>query len=114
MKNIEKERVIVNIIPERIIFKRDLYKITNIDKKYIIKEYTIQTYKNGFEKLILKSPHPNAIPKTGEFCIPERLIGKPVDSKLKFIIETQLLVTYNLDNCYFTPWDELQCQYMEG
>ena len=98
--------------PYKLIFKNEIYEIINIDRKFIIKGFKIKTVDKKIDMVILKDPHPNANPRTGEFCIPESLRELPLnDSTLKMI--KVMLCCFNLDDCYFTPWDEIEYRKQE-
>ena len=95
------------IVPTILIYKRKIHKIEQIDKKYYIKEYKVKTFKNKIFKLTLDVPHPNCDPDTKEFCLPIHLIGEELNNEATYKIET-MLRTFNLDGCYFKPWNELR------
>lgn len=104
---IEEHNIVKSLIPNKLIYKRVIYKIAELDKKYFIKKYNIKTFKNKIYKLELKIPHPNCHPDTNEFCLPIHLIGEELDQKAYDKIEN-MLKTFNLDGCYFKPWNELR------
>jgi hypothetical protein len=62
--------------------------------------------------VILNNPHPNANPKTGEFCIPSYLRDYTINEKTLQFTEN-MLRCFNLDNCYFTPWSEIEYRKIE-
>ena len=94
-------------VPNKLKFKNIIHEITNLDKKFIIKDYQIKTNDDKIDTVILYNPHPNANPQTGEFCIPYNLRDFEINEKSLNIIKI-LLCCFNLDDCYFTPWDELK------
>jgi len=99
------------IIPKRLIYKKQLYQITKFDRKYIINNYRIQTTEGLFLWLFVDSPHPNVSPKTNIFCTPSQMNEEYISNKFLFFIET-LLSTFNADDCYFTPWGEIEYEKM--
>lgn len=108
-----KEHIINNIyVPSKLIFKNQLYKITDLNEKFIIKGYKIKTVNNLIDSVILETSHPNANPKTGEFCLPHKLRSLKLNKKTKEMIGV-MLCNFNLDDCYFTPWNEIECQKIE-
>jgi len=100
-------------IPSKLIFKNELYKITKLDKKFIIRGYTIKTIDNKISSIILNNPHPNASPRTGEFCIPQQFRAINLNKKTKGMIGL-MLCHFNLDDCYFTPWNEIEYKRIGG
>jgi hypothetical protein len=100
-------------VPSKIIFKNELYQITNLHEKFIIKGYTVKTVNNMIDSVILSNPHPNANPKTGEFCLPYKLRSLKFNKKEKEMIVV-MLCHFNLDDCYFTPWNEIEYRRIGG
>ena len=97
------------IIPERMIYKNKIYRIAKIDPNYIIDKYSIRVT-DGKEKLIsikLDADHCNADPHTDLFCLSNNIKFKKLSSDLIKIIEG-LIRTYNLNNCYFTPFNFIE------
>lgn len=100
------------IIPRKLIFKNELFKITKISKKFEIKGYVVKTVNGKIDMVILSCPHPNAYPRTGEFCIPHGLRKHNfAENSNKMIIS--MLSCFNLDDCYFAPWDEIEYEKQE-
>ena len=99
-------------VPYKLIFKNELYNIIDLEKKFIIRGYTIQTVDKQIDMVFIKNPHPNANPKTGEFCIPNSLREHTICTSSKNILEL-ILCCFNLDDCYFTPWDEIKYKRQE-
>jgi hypothetical protein len=94
-------------VPQKLIFNKQIHNITNIDKKFITKDYKIKTVNGKIDTVTLNNPHPNADPRTGEFCIPNLLREWEInETSLNFI--RSMICCFNLDDCYFTPWDELE------
>ena len=100
------------IMPRKLIFKNELYKITKLAPKFEISNYIVKTVNSNIDMIILNNPHPNASPRTGEFCIPNTLRkSKLTENSNSMIIS--MLTCFNLDDCYFTPWDEIQYEKQE-
>jgi hypothetical protein len=95
------------IRPRKLIFQNKLFNITQLAKKFDIVSYIVKTVNGKIDMVILNNPHPNAVPKTGEFCIPNNLRDHELNEVSKNMI-TSMLSCFNLDDCYFTPWDELK------
>jgi len=96
------------IVPDRAIFRRKVYQM-DIEPELFLKGYKIiKTEKGLIDKIFIRGKHPNADPRTREFCIPfafrhmSILDGKKVEN----LIENKLSC-YNLDDCYFIPWDKI-------
>ena len=100
------------IVPRRLIFRNEFYKILEYPVKYIIKDYTVVLVDNKIDEIEIGDSHPNANPRTGEFCIPHTLRNFPLNDKTKQMIHN-ILSCFNLDDCYFTPWHEIQYRKQE-
>jgi len=99
------------IVPNRLIYKKRSYVIKRVANKFKIKGIKIYFTQSGkLEKVIINGEHPNSNPETGEFCLPENLIFREADSMVLPTIES-VLRTFNLDDCYFQPWEDFS--YME-
>ena len=99
------------IIPTRIIdragSKVGLWKITKLSPDYIIKGYEITLDEGKLVKVTFDAKHPNRDPDTGEYCIPQVL--QDTADGLDIIPHLELcLRTYQLENCYFLPWDDIE------
>lgn len=104
---IQTKRIMEIVVPGKLIFKNQMHHITNISKKFIIRDYKIKTVDGKIDTVILNNPHPNADPRSGEFCIPPQIREWEVNKKsLNFI--RMMMYCFNLDDCYFTPWDEIE------
>lgn len=96
------------IVPDRLIFKNCVMKITTIYKKFIVNKYRIQfTHDNRVSRIFLDTVHPNCDPRTKVFCIPEELKNGKFDIAIIPFTEN-LIRTFNLDDCYFQPWNEFE------
>lgn len=104
------------IVPCKMVFKNQIYKLTKVDLKFIIKGYNIKIINNKIDSITLMSPHPNANPRNGEFCIPNKLrkIEITEDNKNSILKMVEMIIsTFNLDDCYFTPWTEIKYEDLE-
>jgi hypothetical protein len=99
-------------VPHKLIFKNQIYEITKIDNKFTIKGFTVKTVNRKIDKITINNPHPNANPRSGDFCIPNSLRDHELNSDTIKMIENMLCI-FNLDDCYFTPWDEIQYRKQE-
>lgn len=99
-------------IPSKLIFRNRLYEITKLHKKFTVRGYKVRTINNEISSIILSNPHPNANPRTGEFCISNSLRSLKFNKKTKGMIGL-MLCHFNLDNCYFTPWNEIEYKKIE-
>ena len=94
------------ITPNRIIFKGEKKNIVKLNRKFIINGYKLHfTDSEKLKKVVLSSPHPNCNPRTGEFCLSFNLQGRKIDHHILPTLEV-LLKTFNLDDCYFQPWQD--------
>ncbi len=100
------------IRPRKLIFRNEIYTITKLASKFEIVSYVVKTVNGKIDMVILNNPHPNAVPRTGEFCIPNSLRKHELTQNSKNMI-TSMLSCFNLDDCYFTPWDELEYEKQE-
>ena len=103
---IEDIKVIKNLFPKRMIYEKKLYKIKMFDRKYNIRSYTIKLINNKIEELYIDGYHPNAKINNGEFCTPKLLRQKDYSKIDKNVIEN-ILTTFDIDDCYYTPWGEI-------
>lgn len=99
-------------VPYKLIFKNQIYEITDLDPKFVISEFVIKTVNDKIDQITIKNPHPNAHPRTGDFCIPHNLRQYEVNKNTIEMIEN-ILCCFNLDDCYFTPWDEIKYKKQE-
>lgn len=104
-KNIEKSP----IVPDIMIFKDKIFDITSVDPEFVISKYELMIDNNILKGLkLVNSRHPNCNPENGMFCLPEgmkdNVFTTEMYERLKYAMKT-----FNLDNCYFMPWD--RCTY---
>jgi|WetSurSiteA1Bulk_404760.scaffolds.fasta_scaffold00030_33 hypothetical protein len=109
LKEIKVESIIV---PNKVIYNGKLYKIVDIDEKFIVTEYMVSLFEGKIFSVKINCSHPNADPTSGEVCIPANLQNHGFSEKSKAMIHS-ILCCFNLDNCYFTPWGEFQYEKME-
>ncbi len=113
MINIDYKKINIYITPKKIIFKNQLYEILELPFKYNIRGYTIKLCNDKIEAILLDTPHPNVNPQTGELCIPNILRTHKITKESKAMIYS-ILFCFNLDDCYFTPWNEITYQKQEN
>jgi len=111
MDNMDNDIFICNdtIIPNLMIYKNEFYDIKTIDEELVINGYKLVIRKNKLKKVFLNNSHPNCNPINNEFCLPDNLIGKELSNDLVEMIE-YLIKIYNIDSCYFSPWDKITYQ----
>jgi hypothetical protein len=109
--NIQNHIIRELYVPQRLIYRNQLFEIVNIAEKFIIKECIIKTVDGLIDTITINSPHPNAEPSTGIFCIPHSLRNHKINKNTLEIVR-HMLCCFNLDDCYFTPWDEIE--YKKG
>ena len=103
---VEEVKIDEFITPLKMIYKNRLYKITKLDPKYHINGYRVLAINDKIEGVTIDSPHPNADPTNGDFCVPDALIGKNLNEQSINSINS-MLCCFNIDSCYFTPWGEI-------
>lgn len=108
----EKFKIPNFISPEKIIYNGDVFKIMNHPSKYFIKGYEVTVLNDKIYKVHINGKHPNAKPSTGNFCLPYELKQLPFNDTTKQMLEL-VLSHYNLNDCYFTPWNEIQYKKQE-
>lgn len=99
-------------VPHKLLYRNQIHEIIDIDPKFVISGFVIKTVNDKIDQVLLKNPHPNANPKTGDFCIPSSLREHELSKNTIKMIEN-MLCCFNLDDCYFTPWDEIKYQKQE-
>jgi len=106
---VEVERIVVEkvLVPKRMIRQNKLYEITSIDRKYVIKKYEVKLVNNKIDSITIDAPHPNTDPENKEFCIPVELRECAFSKEIKELIE-HYITSFNLDYCYFLPWEKMQ------
>jgi len=95
------------IVPNRFFCKEGVFRITEIASKYVINEYMIEVDNNCINKVIIDAKHPNSDPRTNEFCLPKSLKGRKLN-KLTLLLIESMLSSFHLDDCYFSPLEELK------
>jgi len=99
-----------NVIPNRVFYKGQSKQITEISERCVITRYKVDILDNKIKKVFLKdAKHPNADPRTGEFCLPLHLKDmKYSDESLDKIEKT--METFNLLSCYEIPYGMFQVE----
>lgn len=95
------------LTPNKIKFNNTLYNIIQLHKKYVIKGFKIKTFNKTIDELILNTIHPNCNPKTFKFCLPNEVRKLKLNNNSIEILKL-IMCCFNLDDCYFTPWDEIK------
>jgi hypothetical protein len=95
------------IIPDKLIYKDEMYRIIDLHSKFIINEIEIKTVNKKIDLIKVRSPHPNVNPVNRNLCFPHRMRSLCLTKNTIIMIES-ILRCFNLDNCYFTPWDEIE------
>jgi hypothetical protein len=106
MKIFDDHKINTRIKPGRMKFRGDFYTLLDCSDRFIIKGYRVRERQGKIFSVWVRGHHPNANPKTKELCLPDNLRTLPFNEVSKKMIENQIY-TYNLDDCYFTPWDEI-------
>jgi len=89
------------IIPERIISKKNVYKITFLDKIYFLDGLDVVTENDKVRRIYLFGFHPNR-DENGIYCLPDN--KKNVEfTRDYFNILLSNIKTYYFDSCYFKP-----------
>lgn len=103
-----KDTIVRNVVvPDKLIYRNEIFKIIDIHPKFIIKGFIVKTVNGNLDIIKVSNPHPNVNPINKNLCIPNRLRTLPLTPNTIIMIET-ILRCFNLDDCYFTPWDEIQ------
>ena len=91
-----------------IIYSGKAWKIIQINDKYVIRDFYIETDSyNKIINIVLNDPHPNCDPETNLFCIPNNLYKIEFNETSLNLIENMIQI-YHLDSCYFTPWNYIK------
>jgi len=110
--NFKKVEVRKPIAPQKIIHNGNVYRILKYPDKYFIRGYKLTLHDGKIDNVHINGVHPNAQPGTGKFCIPNELRKMEFNHYTKKLLET-ILSQYNLNNCYFTPWNEIHYRKQE-
>lgn len=96
--------VTAKVIPNKLIYKNEVYEITSVDSKFVLRGFKIHLEDNGtLKRVTLSDYHPNCDPYSKEFCIPPSLIHEKLENKTMLLI-MNYLKTFNFDSCYYMPW----------
>lgn len=116
MNKVKKQKVKIITIEKEIIPKKakilvarsgrlfpEYVKLKKCLDKYKIKSYKVLVNQNTnkIEEIYFKEKHPNCNPETLSFCIGD-LENVIFNEKGKALVE-EVLSTWNLTNCYFSP-----------
>jgi len=103
----KKHKILKIIIPSKVKYQNEIYEIRFLAKELYIKGYEVSTIDNLIYSIKVNGTHPNANPQTNNFCFPKELASMNFNNKSKIIIENQINI-FNLDDCYFRPWDKIK------
>jgi len=95
------------IVPDKLIYRSEIFRIIDIHPKFIIKSFVIKTVNDKIDLIKVASPHPNVNPTNKNLCISHSMRTLSLTPNAIIMIET-ILSCFNLDDCYFTPWNEIQ------
>lgn len=102
MKKLHEIEIEDVIIPDKAIYRHLLYDLI-VPHKYVIFGYKIITLNELILLVKLESTHPNC-DENGNFCLPPLILNKKFTSNIKNTLNS-MLGCFNLDNCYFIPYD---------
>ena len=96
------------LIPNRIIYLNEVKSIKKINVKYYITAYKLKIDLDLklVSEIYINSIHPNA--EDGIFCLPYPISINDNTPKANQAMIENLLKTFNLDNCYFRPWLDME------
>lgn len=106
IKLYEKHHIYIDeIIPNRVILKKNVYEITFLDKVYILNGFDVVTENNKVRRVYLFGFHPNR-DDNGLYCLPNRKINiEFTEDYFKMLLSN--IKTYYFDSCYFKPPSKL-------
>jgi len=93
---------IKQIIPNRVIKGKNVYKITYLDKIFYLDGFEISTENDKVMNVRVFGFHPNCDTNTDNFCLPDFKKGVFLSDEYFKLILTNIQ-TYYLDNCFFNP-----------
>ncbi len=98
-----KTHIFVNqVIPNRVIKEKNVYKITYLDKMFYLDGFEITTENDKVINVRVFGFHPNSDSNTDNFCLPDFKKGVFLTERYFNLILTNIQ-TYYLDNCFFNP-----------
>jgi hypothetical protein len=102
----EKHHIYIDeIIPNRIVEKKNVYEITFLDKIYFINGFDVVTENNNVRRVYLFGFHPNR-DSNGLYCLQEEKKNKEFsEDYFKMLLSN--IKTYYFDSCYFRPPEKL-------
>ena len=90
------------VIPNRVIKEKNVYKITYLDEWFYLDGFEISTENDKVTNVRVFGFHPNCDSNTDNFCLPDFKKGVELTDKYFKLILTNIK-TYYLDNCFFNP-----------
>ena len=97
----------IEVVPKYILYNNKNFKIVKIlDSDFKISECLIKINNNNVDDIFVNGYHPNCNPTTGQLCKSE-IHGKPYIQNITLDKLINILNIYNLESCYFKPWDKL-------
>jgi hypothetical protein len=106
------------IIPDRIIWKKNVYEITYLHPWFHITCIMVITFANKISNVILVGFHPNRDPKNCNYCLSDEIKGKNLNEE-NFRRLLNNIKTYYYDNCYnqvgkkYIEYKKLDSIYMQ-
>lgn len=102
----EKHYIYIDeIIPNRIISKKNVYEITFLDQVYFVNGFDVVTENNKVRRVYLFGFHPNR-DSNGLYCLPDKKINVEfTEDYFKMLLSN--IRTYYFDSCYFKPPSKL-------
>jgi len=95
-----------NIVPTKMIFKSEIYKIIWVDKSLIIKNICICLKNDFITKIYIDGNHPNVDPITKILCLQNNKYSIKFDYNY-FQVLLNIISTYYLDYAYTIPSKEI-------
>ena len=99
----KKTHIFINqVIPNRVIKEKNVYKITYLDEMFYLDGFEISTENDKVMNVRVFGFHPNCDANTDNFCLPDFKKGVFLTDEYFKLILTNIQ-TYYLDNCFFNP-----------
>ena len=99
------------IIPDKAIYRGNIYEL-QVSTNFIMKGFKVITMNDKIFEVYIRGKHPNANPRTREFCLPPVTYKLPINKDSENLIYNKLMC-YNLDDCYYIPWNEIELNQLE-
>lgn len=93
---------IKQIIPNRVIKDKNVYKIKYLNEIYYLDGFEVSTENDKVINVRVFGFHPNCDPDTDNFCLPDFKKGVYLTTEYLNLIITNIQ-TYYLDNSFFNP-----------